>query len=245
MRSGKVSEAPAGEQLMKYRSTRPLPRVAQALVTLSLVAVIVGSNLGFGRPSQATPQVVADQTQEKAHVQDAPDKQQKKGEARSPDRVILSEKDFTFLGVYTVHQDLAYPQGGGELKFGLGFTHRYVDRELRFLTLGYISGTYRLVEFAAPAKLGSEIKTTTNVWKDVWENGQNKNGWWQGLWWDDQRHRLPQRQLGEKYQIPDDAETEARRKDRGLARRLGIGESRRPAPLRGRHCCPDLVPDEV
>ncbi|MBY0232303.1 MAG: hypothetical protein K2W96_23750 [Gemmataceae bacterium] len=105
-------------------------------------------------------------------------------------KTVLTEKDFKFVGTYKADSNLGLGMGGGELNYGQGFTHRYVRGELRFLTLGFISNTYRLVEFAAPAKLGATIKDPTAVWRDIWKNGYGNNGWWHGLWWDEGKGRL-------------------------------------------------------
>jgi hypothetical protein len=118
------------------------------------------------------------------------DQKQKEQKPRNDERALLAEKDFTFVGTYTADRRFAEQQGGGEVNFGLGFTHRYVGDELRFLTLGYNSDRFRLVEFTAPAKLGGEVKSPTNVWPDVWQNDHNRNDRWHGLWWDEGKSRL-------------------------------------------------------
>lgn len=105
-------------------------------------------------------------------------------------KAVLTEEDFKFVGTYTAGATMAAAAGGGELHYGQGFTHRYVDGKLRFLTLGYLSNTYRLVEFAAPSRLGGRITDSTGVWRDIWKNGYGNNGRWHGLWWDEGKGRL-------------------------------------------------------
>lgn len=97
-------------------------------------------------------------------------------------RTLLGANDITYLGYYAVDPLIGYyfdipTGGGGELNFGSGFTHRYVNGQLRFLTYGYISGTLRLVEFAPPANFGDTVTSATNAWRNL-----NVQSQWHGIW---------------------------------------------------------------
>ena len=94
-------------------------------------------------------------------------------------RVLLTPRDFAYLGCrlpYTVVGD--YP---------LGFTHRYVGGQLRFLT-----GSFVLKEFAPPAGgLGGSVTALTNSWSDIWTGtGLSPTGAWVGLWFEQAQERL-------------------------------------------------------
>lgn len=82
-------------------------------------------------------------------------------------RQLLSSNDITYLGQYTVPNTIAQGSGGGVLADGRAFTLRYVSSSLRFLTFGYDSGAYRLVEFTAPGNLGDTVSTLNTVWSDI------------------------------------------------------------------------------
>lgn len=158
---------------MMSQSNRQVWATCFALAALSALIVVMA--VSTTKSVTPEPDVSSDQKQQKEEVKRAK-------------RTVLTEKDFTFVGSYTAQRRIAEGQEGGELNWGMGFTHRYVGDELRFLTLGYVDGTFRLVELAAPAKLGEEIKTAS-VWKDIWQNEQNKNTY-HGLWWDEAKGRL-------------------------------------------------------
>lgn len=104
-------------------------------------------------------------------------------------RTTLTAADFTLLGNYEINPQCgmyAIPgRSGGELNYGMGFTHRYVNGKLRFLTYGYLGGDFHLVEFEAPANLGGQVTTATNVWTKF-----ASIGWWNGIWWDEENKRL-------------------------------------------------------
>ncbi len=106
------------------------------------------------------------------------------------DKPVLSQSDFTYSGYYLV------PTGGNfsGLNWGQGFTHRYVNGQLRFLTFSfygnYTGGGYQLIEFAPPANLGG-VATFTNHWADIWPGtGLNSGGVWMGLWFEQAKNRL-------------------------------------------------------
>ena len=105
---------------------------------------------------------------------------------------VLSQQDFTYLGHWRVAPGL----GAGELHWGQGFTHRYVDGKLRFLTLAYRNGQRpdsALNEFAPPDAFGGTTTERTGVWPDIkFPEGFNAPGAgaFNGLWWDAERNRL-------------------------------------------------------
>ena len=121
---------------------------------------------------------------------------------------LLVESDFTLLGYFRVSRNLSN-SGGADLTYGQGFTHRVVGGQLRFMTFGFMGNIagipqYRLVEFAAPPNVGGTVSVATGSWADVWAGGLdwNKNGWWHGLWWDEDSGGL---WTGSGIDYPDDA----------------------------------------
>ena len=104
---------------------------------------------------------------------------------------LLAEPDLEYLGYYRVESggDLA------ELHYGQGFTHRYVDGRLRFLTMSFFGNTqeggYQLVEFEAPT-LNGTVSRRSNHWPDIFEGSglRGNNGAWMGLWYEASRERL-------------------------------------------------------
>ncbi len=103
---------------------------------------------------------------------------------------VLGPNDFTYKGYYVV------PTGGSfaETHYGQGFTHRYIDGQLRFLTLSFFGnrpgGGYQLIEFTPPAELGAAV-TFTNHWPDIWTGtGLGSGGVWSGLWYEQAQERL-------------------------------------------------------
>lgn len=105
-------------------------------------------------------------------------------------RAVISSSDITFLGVYTINPLIGYNfystngRQGGELQHGAAFTHRYVDGQIRFLTYGYISFTFRIVEFGIDGAFG-DVTSATNVWENI-----ETNGFHHGMWWDEEYQRL-------------------------------------------------------
>ena len=92
---------------------------------------------------------------------------------------VLSQADFRYKGYYRLPYTVIgdYPQG---------FTHRYVNGQLRFLT-----GSFTLKEYAAPANLGDTVTALTNSWSDFWTGtGLSPSGAWVGLWFEQARNRL-------------------------------------------------------
>jgi hypothetical protein len=108
-------------------------------------------------------------------------------------RRLLAQSDFTYLGSYVVTRSIY-----GELQYGQGFAHRYVDGQLRFMTLAFLGNPvpapqeqYALIEFAAPSQLGGRVSAITGHWDHLWNaNGWGRNGWWIGLSWDEPSQRL-------------------------------------------------------
>jgi hypothetical protein len=95
---------------------------------------------------------------------------------------VLTQNDFTYLGYYTVSDSVA---SGVDMGWGQGFTHRYVNGQLRFLTLAYTTSGYKLVEFAVPSNIGGVAGSGTNSW-----SGFSFPGQWVGIWWDEADQRL-------------------------------------------------------
>jgi hypothetical protein len=98
------------------------------------------------------------------------------------DRILISAADIVPLGSYDVAANIA----GGDLNYGQGFTHRYVDGQLQFLTTTFYSGGYRLLALPKPAAFGDLITTPTTVWANA-KDGTNPwpNGILLGLHWDE------------------------------------------------------------
>ncbi|MCC7126387.1 MAG: hypothetical protein IT178_16175 [Acidobacteria bacterium] len=103
---------------------------------------------------------------------------------------LLTQDDFEYLGYYRI-------EGGelGELHYGQGFTHRYVDGRLRFLTLSFFGnvpgGGYHLVEVEAPP-LGETTARVATHWPDIFGASgiTGNNGAWMGLWFEAAQDRL-------------------------------------------------------
>jgi hypothetical protein len=100
-------------------------------------------------------------------------------------RQLLSAADFTYLGHYIVSGAIA-----ADLGYGEGFTHRYVNGELRFLLQAYNGGHFLLIEAKAPSTLGATIDATTNRWADIWSPFSDGAGYHRSLWWDEEKARL-------------------------------------------------------
>jgi hypothetical protein len=107
-------------------------------------------------------------------------------------KLLLRQADFRYKGYYKVQRDGNY-NNMAELEYGQGFTHRYVNGQLRFLVFSFFGnvpgGGYHLIEFAAPASLGGTITTRTNHWPDIWTGGL-LCGNWIGLWYEQAQNRL-------------------------------------------------------
>jgi hypothetical protein len=110
-----------------------------------------------------------------------------RGQSSTPSlgRETFDALDFSYLG----HYDLPRSFGGTSPEWGQGFTHRYVDDELRFLTLTYDQG-YRLIEFPCPRAIGDSVQTITGRWNDIWAGKFDMTGRWGGLWWDPASEQL-------------------------------------------------------
>ncbi len=106
---------------------------------------------------------------------------------------LLRQSDFRYKGYYRVQCN---SDGLSELNYGQGFTHRYVNGQLRFLAFSFFGnvpgGGHHLIEFAAPAALGSTVTTRTNHWPDIMGSTGlgTGNGVWMGLWYEQARNRL-------------------------------------------------------
>ena len=78
---------------------------------------------------------------------------------------LLGPDDFSYLGSYTFNAD-------SQMTFGMGLTIRYVNSELRFLSMSYSgSVSAKLVEFKLPAGgYGTNIggAQITNSWDNIW-----------------------------------------------------------------------------
>jgi hypothetical protein len=92
---------------------------------------------------------------------------------------LLTSSDFTYLGHYDVQMN------GNNTTYGQCLTHRYVNGDLRFLTLEWQG---QLVEFSIAGKaLGSLVNVRTNQW-NLLNTGAVRDR--VGLWWDEPRQRL-------------------------------------------------------
>jgi hypothetical protein len=108
---------------------------------------------------------------------------------------ILGQSDFVYQGYYIVQRS-GY-DNMAELNYGQGFTHRYVNGQLRFLTFSFFGnvsgGGFHVIEFAPPTGgLGGTITTRTNHWPDIMgTTGLGfGNGVWMGLWYEQAQDRL-------------------------------------------------------
>jgi hypothetical protein len=110
-------------------------------------------------------------------------------------KLLLRQGDFRYKGYYKVQRNGDYNQLA-ELEYGQGFTHRYVNGQLRFLTFSFFGngsgGGHHLIEFAAPASLGGTVTTRTNHWPDIMGGTGlgTGNGVWMGLWYEQAQNRL-------------------------------------------------------
>jgi hypothetical protein len=88
----------------------------------------------------------------------------------------LTPQDFSYLGYYDVQTN------GNDTSYMRGLTSRYVNGQLRFLTLTH-TGT--LQEFALPSSFGQKATTVTNSW-----NIGSLSGDFTGIWWEESKQRL-------------------------------------------------------
>jgi hypothetical protein len=116
---------------------------------------------------------------------------------------MLTPNDFSYLGHYVVPINLS-----NSMAWGQGFTHRYVNGQLRFMALtfkGNIINQYSqngLVEFASPSNIGGTVTNVTGYWNDIWNaGGPIDMGSHLGIWWDEGGQRLWLRQLITHQQI--------------------------------------------
>jgi hypothetical protein len=93
---------------------------------------------------------------------------------------LLAPSDFTYVGSYSV-------TAASQATYGMGLTSRYVNGQLRFMTIAYAGSVNAdLVEFALPNQLGQPITTLTNRWDNIWSKAPNVGGGDEyGLWWED------------------------------------------------------------
>ncbi len=108
---------------------------------------------------------------------------------------ILGQSDFVYQGYYIV-------QDGGDfqdLYAAQGFTHHYVNGQLRFLTSPFFGNNPtghndQLVEFAPPASgLGGTVTARTNLWTDYFGGvfgTDPTQGCWVSLWYEQAQNRL-------------------------------------------------------
>ncbi|MEO8484266.1 MAG: Ig-like domain-containing protein [Acidobacteriota bacterium] len=96
--------------------------------------------------------------------------------AAAQSAAILQPSDFALLGYYDVQTF------GSDTAYMRGLTHRYVNGQLRFLSMTH-TGT--LQEFVMPSAFGQRVTTTTNSW-----NLGAVTGDFVGIWWDASTQRL-------------------------------------------------------
>jgi hypothetical protein len=108
-------------------------------------------------------------------------------------RRLLNESDFKYLGYIDIQTH------GGESGYGQGLTHRYVDGQLRFLTLDWNrypgpegdTGYVLLNEFSIEGvPLGGFVDRPLRAWKDIFGKPLPMQGQYWGLWWDEGKQRL-------------------------------------------------------
>jgi len=97
-------------------------------------------------------------------------------------KMLLSPGDFAYLGYYDVVTD------GWDTEHLQGLTHRYVNGDLRFLTLDL---TGRLTEFSLTGHaFGDLVNQVTQTWSQPWGTPKTLHGSFFGLWWDEAGQRL-------------------------------------------------------
>ena len=102
-----------------------------------------------------------------------------------PPEGILSAADFTYLGYYD--QILV----GANSPYVQALAHRYVNGELRFLTIENGGPAAWLYEWTVTGlNFGGATAAVSNNWLTPWNNDQNINGNYFGLWWDEAGNRL-------------------------------------------------------
>ncbi|MEO8484525.1 MAG: Ig-like domain-containing protein [Acidobacteriota bacterium] len=89
---------------------------------------------------------------------------------------LLTPSDLTLLGSYEIQTF------GTNTSYMRGLTHRYVNGQLRFLSLTH---TGILQEFAPPSAYGQRVSTTTATW-----NISSVTGDFTGIWWEEAKQRL-------------------------------------------------------
>lgn len=99
-------------------------------------------------------------------------------------RTLLGQSDITFLGSFDVNGNVH-----DGLAWGMGFSHRYVGNQLRFMTTAYGSGNQMLVEFA-PVAFGSTVQTATKVWPGIALTPTLGPGARYQIWFDEVKQRL-------------------------------------------------------
>jgi hypothetical protein len=95
----------------------------------------------------------------------------------NPTKAVLGAQDLSYLGYYDVQLS------GNNTTYGQALTHRYVNGELRFLTVEHPGW---LAEFTiAGSGYGQVITNTTNRW-----NSPGGLGDFTGIWWEEAQQRL-------------------------------------------------------
>jgi hypothetical protein len=105
--------------------------------------------------------------------------------ASSGDARVLGPGDFTYLGHYDpILRFSASPDVQA-------LTHRYVNGDLRFLTIENGTPSAWIYEWSiAGLKYGDDTAAYTNRWLTPWNAEQNINGHYFGMWWDEAAQRL-------------------------------------------------------
>jgi hypothetical protein len=97
---------------------------------------------------------------------------------------LLGAQDFSYLGHYDVHLN------GLDSPYAQALTHRYVDGQLRFLTIESRAAKALLCEWTVAGRGYGDGAVKTNEWLTPWNNDQQISGNWYGLWWDEDKQRL-------------------------------------------------------
>lgn len=99
-------------------------------------------------------------------------------------RSLLGQSDFTFLGSFDVSGNIAV-----DLNWGQGFTHRYVNGQLRFLCTAYGSGNPVLVEFPGTS-YGQTVVSAFRTWPGIALAPTLGAAAKFNIWWDAENNRL-------------------------------------------------------
>lgn len=112
---------------------------------------------------------------------------------RTPvNKAVLTAADFSFVGAFR----LPFNVNGQDAGYGRGLAHRYVNGELRFLTMTLPNNVYEVAFPGTTLNAPYPLAQTARYWGDVYHGkrqldggASRESGVW-GLYWDAPDHRL-------------------------------------------------------